>query len=195
MNAGPLSVPSVAAGLDAALAKDYRHVSGSFERFLIEHGECVVRVATRLSAEARRAARHRGKSDSIDALAVARAAVREGLEDLPAAQLAGPELDLRLPVDHRNGDERNPLCRAARLPGFVPITSSYARSWVGAIVGFGIGLLAHLPRIYVEEAALSRAFGADYTRYASRTARLFPRAWSEAHGRSAFRSGTGRTGR
>ena len=50
-------------------------------------------------------------------------------------------------------------------------------SWVGAIVGFGIGLLAHLPRIYVEEAALGRAFGADYTRYATQTARLIPRLW------------------
>jgi transposase len=32
---------------------------------------------------------------------VARAAVREGLEELPAAQLNGAELDRRLLVDHR----------------------------------------------------------------------------------------------
>jgi transposase len=81
--------------------EDCRHVSGSFERFLIERGERVVRVATKLMADARRGARQRGKSDSIDAIAVARAALREGVEDLPAAQLAGPELDLRLLVDHR----------------------------------------------------------------------------------------------
>jgi hypothetical protein len=43
----------------------------------------------------------RGKSDSIDAIAVARAGLREGLNELPAAQLDGPELDLRLLVDHR----------------------------------------------------------------------------------------------
>jgi transposase len=43
----------------------------------------------------------RGKSDGIDAIAVARTALREGLEALPAAQLEGPELDLRLLVDHR----------------------------------------------------------------------------------------------
>jgi transposase len=49
----------------------------------------------------RRAARGRGKSDSIDAIAVARAALREGLDALPAAHLDGPELDLRLLVDHR----------------------------------------------------------------------------------------------
>jgi transposase len=81
--------------------EDCRHVSGSLERFLIEPGERVVRVTTRLMADARRRARGRGKSDSIDAIAVARAALREGLQALPAAQLAGPELDLRLLVDHR----------------------------------------------------------------------------------------------
>ena len=43
----------------------------------------------------------RGKSDPIDALNVARAALQEGLESFPAAQLDGPELDLRLLVDHR----------------------------------------------------------------------------------------------
>jgi hypothetical protein len=52
-------------------------------------------------AASRRGGRERGKSDSIDAFAVARAALREGLDALPAAQLDGPELDLRLLVDHR----------------------------------------------------------------------------------------------
>jgi hypothetical protein len=42
---------------------------GSFERFLVERGERVVRVATtKLMADARRGARGRGKSDRIDAL-------------------------------------------------------------------------------------------------------------------------------
>jgi len=80
--------------------EDYRHVSGSFERFLIGHGERVVRVATKLMSDARRAGRERGKSDRIDALAVA-AALREGVEHLPSEQLAGVELDLRLLIDHR----------------------------------------------------------------------------------------------
>jgi transposase len=52
-------------------------------------------------AGARDSARERGKSDVIDAVAMARAAIREGLETLPAARLAGPELDARLLVDHR----------------------------------------------------------------------------------------------
>jgi transposase len=81
--------------------EDCRHVSSSFERFLIERGERVLRVTTKLMADSRRRARGRGKSDSIDALAVARAALREGLDALPAAHLDGPELDLRLLVDHR----------------------------------------------------------------------------------------------
>src|SRR3954466_774941 len=81
--------------------EDCRHVSGSFERFLIERGERVLRVPTRLMADARRGSRERGKSDSIDAIALARAALREGLDELPAAQLEGAELDLRLLVDHR----------------------------------------------------------------------------------------------
>jgi transposase len=81
--------------------EDCRHVSGSLERFLIARGERVVRVPTKLMADSRRGARGRGKSDRIDALAVARAALREGLDALPAAHLQGPELDLRLLVDHR----------------------------------------------------------------------------------------------
>jgi transposase len=81
--------------------EDCRHVWGSLERFLIERGECVLRVHSTLMSASRRQARGRGKSDSIDALAVARAGLREGLDRLPAAHLDGPELDLRLLVDHR----------------------------------------------------------------------------------------------
>ena len=54
-------------------------MSGSFERFLIARGERVVRVPTQADGRRRGAAsRERGKSDSIDAIAVARAALREG---------------------------------------------------------------------------------------------------------------------
>src|SRR3954452_19619000 len=81
--------------------EDCRHVSGAFERFLLVHAERVVRVARRLMAGERRAGRERGKSDRIDALAVARAALREGVERLPVAELAGVELDIRLLIDHR----------------------------------------------------------------------------------------------
>jgi hypothetical protein len=50
-------------------------------------------------AGARRSARERGKSDPIDAEAVARVALRE--PDLPKACLDGPSRDIKLLVDHR----------------------------------------------------------------------------------------------
>ena len=81
--------------------EDCRHVSGALERFLLARGERVVRVPPKLMAGARKSSRERGKSDAIDAVAIARAAIREGLDTLPVAQLAGPELDVRLLVDHR----------------------------------------------------------------------------------------------
>ena len=81
--------------------EDVRHVSGSLERFLLDHGETVVRLAPQLMAGARQGMRERGKSDPIDALAIARAALREGLETLPSARLTGPELEVRLLGLHR----------------------------------------------------------------------------------------------
>jgi len=81
--------------------EDCRHVLGSLERFLLARGERVVRVPPKLMAGARDSTREPGKSDRIDAVAVARAAIREGLGTLPVAQLAGAELDIRLLVDHR----------------------------------------------------------------------------------------------
>jgi len=53
-------------------------------------------------AGARRGSRQRGKSDLIDAIAVARAAIAEGIDTLPSAHPDGRELDLRLLVDHRD---------------------------------------------------------------------------------------------
>jgi transposase len=81
--------------------EDCRHVSGSFERFLVAHGERVVRVPPKLMGESRRGERTPGKSDPIDAIAVARAALREGPETLPAAQLDEAALELKLLLDHR----------------------------------------------------------------------------------------------
>src|SRR5437588_5618132 len=80
--------------------EDCRHVSGALERFLIARGERIVRVAPKHMAGARRSSRERGKSDSIDAFSVARAALREGIEALPGAHLDGAALDIRLVVNH-----------------------------------------------------------------------------------------------
>jgi len=79
--------------------EDCRHVSGALERFLINRGERVVRVPPKLMGEARKGARSFGKSDAIDALAVARAALRE--PELPEAHLEGPAREIQLLVDHR----------------------------------------------------------------------------------------------
>jgi transposase len=80
--------------------EDCRHVSRRLESDLLAAGERVVRVPPKLMAAARDSARTRGKSDPIDALAVARAGLRE--PDLPVAQLDGPARQLRLLVDHRD---------------------------------------------------------------------------------------------
>ena len=79
--------------------EDCRHVSGALERMLIERGERSARVPPKLMAEARRSSRRRGKSDPIDAEAVARAAIRH--PDLPEARLEGPDREVRLLVDYR----------------------------------------------------------------------------------------------
>jgi transposase len=56
--------------------EDCRHVTRGLEQTLLGEGERLVRVPPRLTAPQRRRGRSRGKSDSIDALAVARAACR-----------------------------------------------------------------------------------------------------------------------
>jgi len=79
--------------------EDCRHVSAPLERFLLSRGERVVRVPPKLMAGVRRSGRARGKSDQVDALAVARAALRE--RDLPEANLDERARGLKLLLDHR----------------------------------------------------------------------------------------------
>lgn len=81
--------------------EDCRHVSGKLERFLLARGERVVRVPPKLMAGRRRGSRQAGKSDPIDALAVARAALEEGIQTLPIARLEGPAREIKLLLDHR----------------------------------------------------------------------------------------------
>lgn len=79
--------------------EDCRHLSRRLEKDLLGAGQSIVRVPPKLMANVRNSARTYGKSDPIDALAVARAALRE--PDLPVAHLDGPEREVRLLVDHR----------------------------------------------------------------------------------------------
>jgi transposase len=93
-----------ARGLDSERVwaiEDCRHVSGKLERFLLARGERVVRVPPKLMAGRRRGSRQRGKSDPIDSLAVARAALEEGIDSLPMAVLEGPAREIKLLLDHR----------------------------------------------------------------------------------------------
>jgi len=68
--------------------EDCRHLSRRLERDLLTSGERITRVPPKLMAHVRDSARTFGKSDPIDALAVARAVLRE--PDLPTARLEGP---------------------------------------------------------------------------------------------------------
>jgi transposase len=79
--------------------EDCRHVSARLERALLDAGATVVRVPPKLMALTRSSARTRGKSDPIDALAIARAAVREA--DLPRAEHTHASREVKLLVDHR----------------------------------------------------------------------------------------------
>jgi transposase len=79
--------------------QDCRAVSTRLERALLAAGQSVVRVPPHLMAGVRRSARSRGKSDPIDALAIARVVLRE--PHLPTAHLEGPSRDVKLLVDHR----------------------------------------------------------------------------------------------
>lgn len=87
--------------------EDCRQLTRQLERTLVDAGEQLVRVPPKLMAPQRRAGRVRGKSDPIDALAVARAALREPRLDHPRP---GEERlrELKLLVDHRDDliDER-----------------------------------------------------------------------------------------
>jgi transposase len=79
--------------------EDCRHLSARLERDLLTADQKVVRVPPKLMAQVRASARTRGKSDPIDALAVARAYLRE--PDLPIASHDAVSRELKLLVDRR----------------------------------------------------------------------------------------------
>ena len=87
--------------------EDCRQLTCWLERQLLVSGEQLVRVPPKLMAPERRAGRARGKSDPIDALAVARAALREPDLSRPRPD-EQPFRELKLLVDHREDlvDER-----------------------------------------------------------------------------------------
>jgi transposase len=148
------------AGERSWAVEDCRHVSRRLERDLLGAGERIVRVPPKLMSAVRASARTYGKSDPIDALAVARAALRE--PDLPTARLDGPERELRLLVDHREDLVAERARAMARLrwhlheldPSWEPAPRSLDRpkTWAtieARLVGSD-GLVARLARDLVE---------------------------------------------
>src|SRR5215831_6657257 len=81
--------------------EDVRHVAGNLIRDLLAAGETVVFVPPKLMAGERRGGRERGKSDPIDALAIARLALRES-PGLPVACLDEQTRPIRLLSDYRD---------------------------------------------------------------------------------------------
>jgi transposase len=113
--------------------EDCRTLSRRLEADLLAAGERVVRVPPKLMAGTRRSARTAGKSDPIDALAVARAALRE--PDLPVARLDGPSREVRFLVDYRESLVKDRTAAQNRLrwrlhelePGYDPPPGSLSR--------------------------------------------------------------------
>ncbi|MBV9800550.1 MAG: IS110 family transposase [Solirubrobacterales bacterium] len=81
--------------------EDCRHVSRRLEQALLAAGERVVRVPPHRMGASRKGQRAPGKSDEIDALAVARAVVEDGVEEFPVAFLDEQAMEIRLLLDHR----------------------------------------------------------------------------------------------
>jgi transposase len=81
--------------------EDCRTVSRRLEQALLAAGERVVRVPPQRMGASRKGEREPGKSDEIDALAVARAVVKDGVERFPVAYLNERAMEIRLLLDHR----------------------------------------------------------------------------------------------
>jgi transposase len=110
---GEKTVPSTTAGHWRALSfvhadfgtdvvwgvEDCRPLTARLERDLLAAGQRVIRVPPHLMSRDRASSRTPGKSDPIDALAVARAVLRE--PDLPVAFHDQASLELKMLVDRR----------------------------------------------------------------------------------------------
>jgi transposase len=165
--------------------EDCRHLSRRLERDLLAAGERVLRVPPKLMANARAGVRSFGKSDAIDALAVARAALRE--PSLPSARLDGRERELRLLSDHREAlvEERTRALNRLRWhlheldpayePGARSLTSERALARLEEWLADVDGLLARLARQLLERCRqLTREIRALEEEIAARVAPLAP---------------------
>ena len=116
---GALNALRFAGGIDPErvwAVEDCRHVTSRLERALLGAGQRVIRVPPSLTGESRKASRTAGKSDPIDARAVALAALREGVENLPIAFLDEQAHEIRVLCDYRDQlmNERSRLINRLR---------------------------------------------------------------------------------
>jgi transposase len=104
-DAGSLEALRFAAGLDGERVwaiEDCRHVSARLEAALIAAGERVIRVPGAMTSQTRKLSRQAGKSDPIDARAVALAVLRDGIETFPVAFTDQHALEIRVLSDYRD---------------------------------------------------------------------------------------------
>lgn len=140
--------------------EDCRSLTARLERDLLAAGQKVIRVPPHLMSRSRASSRELGKSDPIDALAVARAVQRE--PDLPVACHDQQSMELRLLVDRREDLVRHRVVTINRLLNRVHQLDpdwSKPRNWdarkpreaLGAWLDTQDGLLAEIAREEFQE--------------------------------------------
>jgi transposase len=141
-------------GIDLLWAvEDVRSVTARLERDLLDADQRVVRVPPNLTAKTRRSSRTPGKSDPIDALAVARVALRE--PDLPVACHTPATREVKLLIDRHDVLVRHRSAIVSRLQWRVHdldptyVIKSGALSWAPARRSLA-EFLAHRPGIVAE---------------------------------------------
>jgi transposase len=173
-------------GVEAVWAiEDCRHLSARLERDLLGFGQKVVRVPPKLMAQTRASARTRGKSDPIDALAVARGFLRE--PDLPVASHDEVSRELKLLVDRREVLVAQRTATINRLrwrvheldPERAPKSASLDlakhRQILGEWLGTVDGLVAELARDELADITrLTEAINALAKRIGARVAQIAP---------------------
>ncbi|WP_131722730.1 IS110 family transposase [Mycolicibacterium chlorophenolicum] len=135
--------------------EDCRTLTARLERDLLAAGQKVIRVPPHLMSRSRASSRELGKSDPIDALAAARAVLRE--PDLPVACHDACSMELRLLVDRREDLVQHRVALISRmLERIHQLDPAWAepRNWenrkpreeLGAWLATQHGLLAELAR-------------------------------------------------
>ena len=157
--------------------EDCRHLSARLERDLLGFDQSVVRVPPKLMAQTRASARTRGKSDPIDALAVARGYLRE--PDLPVASHDEVSRELKLLVDRREvlvaqrtatinrllwrvhelDPERAPKARSLDLPKHRRILNDWLATMSGLVAELARDELADITRLTETINSLTKRIG------------------------------------